>query len=307
MSDSNWRSLAIMLAVVLALGLGLAFAVSMPSSPSAATNSPGGSSAALGSGQPGGSAASIAPGSSAGSSGQPAGSAGSIPSASPLASPSPTATPVRGAPSSQIVLAGFRLDASSDSAGAARTFTFKTDGPGTATAKLATSTKGKTTMCLTVGKTAPLCRNWTAGTLTGITSSAKQTTFVVTLIGQGAATPTVDLTLKWPANTHAVTLTNGRFDGTDPTFAGYNGISARISARIAGTLAVKADWGGHPFNYTYALVDLTNPAAGGTFNGNGTGIGRSDPLAVKDSYGFSLTNADLGFGATPMTLTVTWP
>lgn len=297
-----------MLAVALALTIGVAVAVSLPSSgPGSATNQPGGSSAALGSALPSGSAGSIAPGSSSGPSGGPAASGSPVPSGSPAASPSPTATPIPAAPIAQIVFAGFRLDASSDQAGAARTFTFKTDGPGTITAKLATTSGGKSRMCLTVGKTAPLCRNESSGTLTGITSSTRQTTFVVTLIGFGAATPTVDLTLKWRAKTHSVTLTNSRFDGTDPAFAGFNGISARISARIAGNLAVKGDWGGHPFNYTYALVDLTNTAAGGMFPGNGTGIDRSDPLVAKDSYGFSLTNAAAGFGVTPMTLTITWP
>ena len=42
-------------------------------------------------------------------------------------------------------------------------------------------------------------RNWSSGTLTGTTSAKGQTTFVVTLIGVNIATPTVDLSLSFPA------------------------------------------------------------------------------------------------------------
>jgi hypothetical protein len=175
------------------------------------------------------------------------------------------------------------------------------------TAKLtATSPKGTTRFCLRVGASAPLCRNWSGGTLKGITSAKGQTTFVVTLRGVGAATPTVDLALTFRAKSPSVTVTNARFDGTATEAKGYNGLNGRAKIRSGGQISVRADWGGKPFDYTYSLVDLAEPSAGGVFPGNGTGIDRTDPATPTHSYAFSLVNAETGFGRTPMSLVVAW-
>ena len=303
MTEARWRAVAIALAAVLALALGIAIAISLPSgtTPGAST-SPAGSSAA---GSPSGS-----PSTGPGASGEPTASEPSAsvePGASAPASPSPSPT-IPPAPTAQITFTDFRLDAKADPAGAPRTFTFRTDGAGKVTVKLtAKSPQGTTRMCLKVGSTAPLCRNWASGTLTGITSAKKQTTFVVTLIGVDISTPTVDLTLAFRAKAPSVTLTNGRFDGTAPEFDGYNGVSGRVKIRADGELAVTAVWGGKPFDYAYQIVDLTAPSPGGLFPGNGTGIDRTDPVASTHTYGFSLTNGTAGLGTTPLTFTIGWP
>lgn len=306
MTEARWRSVAIVLAAVLALALGVAISISLPSGAT-----PGASSSATGSspaGPPSGSST-TGPGTSGApsASSEPGAVASSEPSASAPASPSPSPT-IPPAPTAQVTFTDFRLDARGDPAGEPRTFTFKTDGAGKVTVKLTgKSPQGKTRMCLKVGSTAPLCRNWASGTLTGITSAKKQTTFVVTLIGVGISTPTVDLTLTFRAKAPSVTLTNGRFDGTAPEFDGYNGASGRVKIRTDGDLAVKAKWGGKPFDYAYQVVDLTAPAPGGFFPGNATGIDRTDPVTRAHTYGFSLTNGTAGLGTTPLTFTISWP
>ncbi len=302
MTDERWKTVAIVLAVVLA-GLALiVVATSLPSGSPSKTAAPSGSAGA--------SSAAVASG-PAGASTEPSTEASRAPATSPSAaastgpSPSPTIPPTAGL--AQITFSNFRLDAKSDPAGVARTFTFKTDGPGNVTAKLTgKSPQGTTRFCLKVGKTAPLCRDWHGGTLTGTTSSKTQTTFVVTLIGVGIATPTVDLSLAFRAAAPAVTLTNGTFDGTASEFTGLNGMSGKVKVRSGGSISTKADWGAKPFDYTYSLVDLTAPTAGGVFPGNGTGIDRTDPVTPSRSYGFSLVNSEVGVGTTPLTMTIAW-
>ncbi len=305
MTDERWKTVAIVLAVVVA-GLGLlAIATSLPSGGSGSASPAASGQAGASSGGSGSSAASAGRSPSAGA-GASVG-ASSLPAASPStkAGASPTVAP--GAPLAQVVLSDFRLDAKADPAGRTRTFTFKTDGPGDVTAKLTgKSPQGTTRFCLKVGSSKPLCRNWRSGTLTGTTSSKTQTTFVVTLIGVDITTPTVDLGLTFRAKAPSVILTNGRFDGTAPASDGYNGLAGRVKARTGGSLTTRADWGGKPFDYTYSLVDIAEPSAAGVFPGNGTGVDRTDPVTAGRWYGFSLVNAQVGVGTTPLTMTVAW-
>lgn len=302
MTDERWKTVAIVLAVVLA-GLALiAVATSLPSGSASKTAAP-----SVSAGSSSGAVASASTGPSAKASAEASAGSTASPSASPSTGPSPSPTVPPTAGLAQITFSDFRLDAKSDPAGVARTFTFKTDGPGNVTAKLtAKSPQGTTRFCLKVGKTAPLCRDWRTGTLTGTTTSKSQTTFVVTMIGVGIATPTVDLSLAFRATAPAVTLTNGTFDGTAPAFAGYNGMGGKVKVRSGGSISTKADWGAKPFDYTYSLVDLTEPTAGGLFPGNGTGVDRTDPVSPSRSYGFSLVNSEAGVGTVPLTMTIAW-
>jgi len=129
MTDERWKTVAIVLAVVLA---GLALIVVATSLPS---GSPSKTAAPAGSAGPSSEAAASGP---AGGSAPPSTEASAAPATSPSASasagpsPSPTVPPTAGL--AQITFSNFRLDAKSDSAGVARTFTFKTDGPGNVTA-----------------------------------------------------------------------------------------------------------------------------------------------------------------------------
>jgi len=296
MTEQRWRSVAIVLTVVLVGLVGLIFFTDLPRGSTSASNPPSfalgsPSAGALSSESPG---ASIEPSASV----EPSASASTGPSASPTNQPT--------AAQNRVTFSGVKLDARSDPAGKARTFTFRTDGPGSVTAKLvAKSPQGTTRFCLKVGATGtPLCRIWAAGTLTGLTSAKGKTTFSVTAIGQGIATPTVDVQLTFRALAPSVTVTNARFDGTDSP--DYNGLNGQLKIKAAGSISVKASWGGHPFDYTYSLVDLTDPSGGGVFSGNGVGVERTDNATPDHQIAFSLVNSDSGFGITPLTMTVSW-
>jgi hypothetical protein len=293
MTEERWRSVAIVLAVVLVLLVALTFWTSLPPGEGSATARP--SSAGAASDNPGSPSAPASPSEAASAS----------PTDSPSASPSASASGTANAGVAQVTFSGFKLDAMDDPAGKARTFTFKTDGSGNVQAKLARkSPQGTTRFCLKVGATKPLCRNWSSGTLTGTTSATGQTTFVVTLIGVNIATPTVDLSLSFRARMPSVTLTNGRFDGTGS--GGYNGQSGKVKVRSLGTITVKTSWGTEPTDYSWSYVDLTDPSNTGVFPGNGTEIDRTDTVAPSRSYGFSLVNAAADTGPVPMTMTLAW-
>ncbi len=299
MTEQRWRSVAIVLAVVLVGLVGLIFFTDLPGGSPSPTNQP-----SFGLGSPSASAGGELPSGSPGSSVAP--SASVVPSASASTGPSASPTNQPTAAQNRITFTGVKLDARSDSNGKARTFTFRTDGPGSVTAKLiAKSSGGTTRFCLKVGANGtPVCRIWAAGTLTGLTSAKGKTTFSVTAIGQGSATPTVDVQLTFRALAPSVTVTNARFDGTDSS--AYNGLNGQLKVKAGGSIAVKATWGGHPFDYTYSLVDLTDPTGGGVFSGNGVGLERTDTETPDHQLAFSLVNSDAGFGITPLTMTVTW-
>ena len=293
MTEDRWRTVAIVLGVVLVLLVGLVFVTSLPIGSSSPTPSATG-------GRPSGSA----PGSPSESAATPTPRESESPSAS-AATPSPTPGVPVSAGLATISLTGFKLDADDDSAGKARTFTIKTDGPGTVKAKLTgKSPQGTTKFCLKVGSTKALCREWATGQLTGTTSAKGQTTFVVTAIGVGIATPTVDLALSFRAKDPAVTLTNGRFDGKP--VGGYNGIAGKVKVRSGGSISIQASWGSTAYDYTYSIVDLVDASGGGVFTGNGISLDKTQTVKPSQSYGFSLVNSADPTGPVPLTVVLSW-
>lgn len=294
MTEERWRSVAIVLGVVLVVLVGVVFVTSFPNgsatptaSAAASIERPSGSAG----GSPSASAATAEP------------SENASPTASPTAKPSPTTGATAGL--ATISYTGFKLDADSDPDGKARTFTFKTDGPGTVKAKITgKSPQGTTKFCLKVGSSKAVCRDWKTGQLTGTTSAKGQTTFVVTAIGVGTATPVVDLAMSFRAREPSVTLTNGRFDGKHGD--GYNGMAGKLKVRSGGTIAINATWGSTAYDYTYSVVDLVKATGGGVFPGNGTGVDKSDTVTPSQSYGFSLFNSADPAGPVRLTMTMSW-
>ena len=298
MTEERWRNVAIGLGVVFVALVVIVVATSFPSGPSSPTARPSsGSPVAGASGSPSASEGEATPNEAASA------PATASPPASPTPSASPTVPPSAGL--ATITFTDFKLDADSDSSGKARTFTFKTDGPGSVKAKLTTKTpQGTTKFCLKVGSGKPVCRNFATGTLAGTTTAQGKTTFVVTLIGTGIATPTVDLNLSFRAKDPSVALTHGRFDGT--SVEGYDGMRFRVKVRSGGSIATRATWGGKPFDYSYGLVDPTDPGGAKNFTGNATGIDRTDTVTPSRTWGGTLLNTESGFGRTPLTMTVAW-
>jgi hypothetical protein len=224
-----------------------------------------------------------------------------LPTSSLAASPTPLPVPL-----ATITFLGLKLDATDASGAQPRIVTFASDGPGTVTAHLATSTpKSRTHMCLQVGAKVVGCNDIASGTFTGRTSQA-HATWQVTLEGTAAATPVVDLTVTFQALAPAATIQHARFDGTD--LPATNGIQARVTARAAGDLHLVASWGGHPFPYEVDLVDETSGTGNASFpdEGPSTNADQSFPIGAGD-WRLVLRNTESGFGITDMTATIAWP
>jgi hypothetical protein len=205
-----------------------------------------------------------------------------------------------------LTFVGLKLDATSDPGGEARVVTFRSDGAGTVSAKLATSSPvGQTHMCLLVGTKQIGCKDMRSGTFTGKTSQA-HANWTVTLRGAAADAPTVDLTVTFQAVAPKVAIAHARFDGT--AAPDTNGIQARFSARAAGNVRLVADWGGHPLLYEIDLFDEGAGSGNATLANQGpsTNVDQSLPVTAGN-WRLVLQNIEAGFGTTDLTATISWP
>jgi hypothetical protein len=230
-------------------------------------------------------------------------------SVAPSTEPSPSAAPSAsaGAPAmATLTFVGLKLDATADPGGEARIVTFRSDGAGTVTAKLGTSSpQGTTHMCLLVGTKQIGCNDIASGTFTGKTSQA-HANWTVTLRGAAADAPTVDLTVTFQAVAPKVAIAHARFDGTASPET--NGIQARFTARAAGGIRLVADWGGHPFLYEIDLFDEGAGSGNATLANQGPSTNVDQTLPVTPgNWRLVLQNIEAGFGTTDLTATISWP
>jgi len=292
--NDRWRTIAIILAVVLALLGGITAAVVITGGP-APVVLPSPTTAAGSSAQPSALASSSGLPSTAPS------AIASVPAASPTPVPSPSAQPNL----TTITFTAMKLDAQKGTlAGLPRTFAFATEGAGTVTVVLKpTATSGRTIACLKPGGGSAVCHTGPSATLTGTTTRAK-TNWTVTAIGSGTDAPTLDIGLTFATLDPSVTLTNGRFDGK---MYPYDGVTFKLTTPRAGSLVLKGDWGGHAFDYALLLEAAATPAH--TLSPSGNAPHASGTFAVKAgaAYKGTLANLDDGFGLTPLTMTVSWP
>jgi hypothetical protein len=233
----------------------------------------------------------------------PAPAATPVPSA--VQSASATASPLP-APLATLTFLALKLDAAADPGGEQRIVTFRSDGPGTVTAKLAsTSPRGTTHMCLLIGATQIRCKDWASGTIIGKTRQA-HANWTVTLRGATIETPTVNLTVTFQAVAPSVKIRHARFDGTATPDA--NGIEARFTPRTAGNARLVADWGGHPFPYEIDLFDESSGTGDATFPNQGpaTNVEQAFPVTAGD-WRIVLKNSEAGFGTTDLTAAISWP
>jgi hypothetical protein len=213
----------------------------------------------------------------------PTSEATSLPTATPATTATPASTPVASASAGAAALAeltfvGLKLDPATDPGGEARVVTFRSDGAGTVTAKLrSTSGQGTTHMCLLAGTREIGCKDLASGTFTGRTSR-DHVNWTVTLRGSAAATPMVDLTVTFQAAAPSVTIEHARFDGT--AARDTNGIQARFEARRSGDAHLVADWGGHPFLYEVDLFDETGGSSNATLANQGPSTNVDEALPV---------------------------
>jgi hypothetical protein len=211
-------------------------------------------------------------------------------------------------PIAQVTITELKLDPRVPaSAGDPRFITFVSDGPGTITAQLkAISPQGTTHMCLRAGSKDIKCGDAANATIKATTTSA-HVTWRVSLQGNGMFTPTVELTLTFPAAAPSIKITHARFDGTG--FPDTNGVQAIFVPRADGSARIVASWGGHPFTYE---IDATNQSSGtgnATLANQGPGVNtnKSIPVTAGETWKIVLKNADAGFGTTDMTYSLSWP
>jgi hypothetical protein len=129
----------------------------------------------------------------------------------------------------------------------------------------------------------------------------------VSLQGNGMFTPTVEITLTFPAAAPSIKITHARFDGT--SFPDTNGVTAIFVPRAIGNAKIVASWGGHPFTYE---IDATNQSSGTgnqtlTNQGPGVSTNKSIPVTAGETWKVVLQNSDTGFGITDMTYQLSWP
>jgi hypothetical protein len=291
--NERWRSIAIVLAVILALLGGITAAIVIGGGP--------------------GPTVLPSPTTAAGASSQPSASASALPSTAPPSptgsappgSPSPAPSPTPQANLATISFTSMKLNAQKGAnLGLGRIFAFQTEGPGTVVATMKTTiTSGRTIICLKPAGGSRVCRTSTAATLTGTTTLAK-TSWTITAIGSGTDSPTLDISLSFGTAHPSVTLTNGRFDGT--AFP-YDGATFRLTARTGGTITVKANWGAHPFDYALLVEPASTPPHDVTSSGNAPGATAAFPAVAGTTYDGTLANLEDGFGTTGLTMTVSWP
>jgi hypothetical protein len=204
----------------------------------------------------------------------------------------------------QIQFVQLKLDATTNANGTTRTISFAAQA-GTVTVKLKTEAGGNSKACLLADGKQLACRTAVSGTLTGSTTK-KTANYQVTLRGNAASTPVVDVTIAFPSTKPKVTITNARFDGTSN--AVYNGLQVVTTPRAKGYYHITASWGGHPFQYEVDLIEqggpglkTVKPATGSTNTSQGFAVAPPNPWMIV------LKNSQTGFGVTPLTATFTWP
>jgi hypothetical protein len=293
--NDRWRTITIILAVILALLGGITAAVVITGGPSPAVL-PSPTTAAGASAQPSAVASASA---GAPSIGPSAGE--SLAPSSPTPVPSPTPQPNL----TTIVFTAQKLDAQSGTlAGTARTFAFTSEGTGKVVVGFkGTASGGKAVDCLKPAGGSGICRTGTVETLTFTTSAAK-TNWIATAIGSVSAAPTIDISLTFSSLHRSVKLTHGRFDGQAYP---YVGATFKLTTPNAGSLTVTANWGGHPFDYALILEPASTPPHTLGITGNSNGATGTFPVTAAAAYKGTLANLDDGFGVTPLTMTVTWP
>jgi len=290
--NDRWRTITIVLAVVLALLGGITAAVVIGGGPGP-TVLPSPTTAAGGSSAPSASASglpSVAPSATA-----------SAPAASPTATPSPTPQ----ANLTTITFTAMKLDAQKGLlAGLSRTFSFATEGPGTVVAVVKpTISSGRTIACLKPAGGSAICHTGPSATLTGTTVRAK-TTWTLTAIGSGVDAPTLDIGLTFGSLHPTVTLTNGRFDGKAYP---YDGATFKLTTPRSGSLVLSGDWGGHAFDYSLLVEPSATASHAPTSSGNAPHASGTFAVVAGTTYSGTLANLDDGFGTTGLTLTVSWP
>jgi len=200
------------------------------------------------------------------------------PSPKPTASPNPT----QAQPTASITFNDMMLDAQGDPHATARTFTFVSDGPGPVSAMVtrSSSSSASVKMCIKIDAGAQTCT--AAGVKPGFGfayADRPHDLWVVTLMGVGAATPTVDVTFSWPTGGPSITLAHGRLQGSSSPGIpeSLNGFNATFKPRGGGAISVGAAWTVIVTDVDLGLADVTGTPASNVDEVQFHGVQAIDP------------------------------
>jgi hypothetical protein len=164
------------------------------------------------------------------------------PSDAPTGSPAQAESlPAQTAPTAEITLNELVLDSSAMGAGRPTTLTFVGDGPGlVAVSVVASAPTDSTRICLSGDGGTPVCA---AGATPSASfySVSSQSKWSATLEPAGEASPTIDVTVRWPANKPSITVLHSPFEG-EPNRDSLRSLTATIAARSDGSIGMTASW-----------------------------------------------------------------
>jgi hypothetical protein len=251
LDDRTWKNISIVLGVVCALLFGAAGALMVIGNKGGKAAAPQSSEPTFISGDP-----------------TPTPSVG-VTSPTVTSTPGPGATPTptgsvaaQGAPGT-IAFTGLALDGEKDTTGNGRTFTFVSDGAGPVTFAVTKSSGATTRMCAKVDGGAFACKVGVKPNFLQGIADGPHNTWTVVLYGYATAKPTVDVTFTWPAVSHKITLTHGRFQGssTEGVAEALNGFTAQVKPPAAGAINVQASWTAITTDVEMSLSDVTTQPA----------------------------------------------
>ncbi|HWH24264.1 MAG TPA: hypothetical protein VNW68_05150 [Candidatus Limnocylindria bacterium] len=226
-------------------------------------------------------------------------------------SPSPTASPVAGA-AQQLRMLRMGLDPQSLEDAVARVITFDVDGPGEISVTLTDVTAGRARTCLWRGGPGNArereCANLgEGGSLQRSVAADQSGPFSVSLVGVGQRTPLVTLTISFPAATPTARLSGFRFQGTEPSFDGFNGFDLQVTPRNRGRLQLDARLQGGAQSYRLRIDE------GGTTVLDQSGdraaeVSWREPVDAGTAYRLRFeNNAEIAQEAIFVSATISWP
>jgi hypothetical protein len=164
------------------------------------------------------------------------------PTVAPTASPTQAESrPAQTAPTAEITLNELVLDPSATGRGLPTTLTFVGDGPGlVAVSIVASAPTDSTRICLSGDGGTPVCASGAtpSASFYGVSSQSK---WSATLEPAGEASPTIDVTVRWPANKPSLTVLHSPFEG-EPNRDSLRSLTATIAARSDGSIGMTASW-----------------------------------------------------------------
>jgi hypothetical protein len=309
---SYWQRVSQVLAVLLVVLVGAAAAVVLLRPPQNPLSTPGPTLIAAGSPSPrltpkASIPASALPSASAEPSEEPSPSPTEEPSPSPTleaspsptaeASPSPTVEPTPTAvptiaptaPLRAITFLSVGFDGENASTQTQRVWNFRSEGPGSVTARLFKTTEGLVHFCLGRRDETPTCVDDDKAFLIATTEDSGKTAWTVTAIGMGPAAPIADVKLLFRTSRPIVTIDGFRFQGVENS--GYNGIEAEFDVDDQDDFRVDGEWEGAPRPWHAQLADVESGETIVDDSGTGNDLRLETPLGPRTVH-LSITNTE---------------